>query len=473
MRTAGRSVAIWTWLAFLGLAGSVASLVLLLSDRPAIDLGLALIAVAGAFTGASALLQTRNSRVEPDKLSRELDLLSERLLRLERRALDLPVSAPTVAADIDDLSTDIGLLSGTVASLVDAISDQERELALVRAQVDRDTPLKAPPPPERVSIIPSLFPLPESPQSHLTPPAAEPDRSADAARRSGIEAAFAAGRVELYLQPIVGLPQRRTQLFEASAHLLLAGDALPPTEYLPILTELGLRARLDEVLVERTAAFGANAAAREGSPQLLCNLSPACLNDVRFHAALDRLATDHPAMCRQLILEWPIQVWRDPGPLASRLRRLRDHGFGFAADRMSDRELSPAALAEFGIRFVRVPWDDLVAIDDPASGIATEALVAGLASFGIQVVADRVAREDTVPELIDVGIPLAQGSVFGRPRAARSDGPDLRSPEAREERAAAPATPADRSPEPAAAPEEAGPSSDERKSLRSLLRRAG
>jgi cyclic-di-GMP phosphodiesterase TipF (flagellum assembly factor) len=354
------------------------------------------------------------------------------------------------------------------------MSDQERELALVKAQVDRETPSKAQPAPERVSIIPSLFPIPGSPHPRTTPEAPLSDRSAEAARRAGIEAAFGAGRVELHLQPIVSLPQRRTQLFEASPHLLLAGDALPPAEYLPFLTELGLRARLDEMLLERTAAFAANAGGREGSPQLLCNLSPACLNDVRFHAALDRLATDEPAICRQLILEWPIQVWRDPGPLAPRLRRLREHGFAFAADRMSDRELSPAALAEFGIRFVRVPWDDLVAIGDPASGIATEALVAGLASFGVQVVADRVSREDTVPELIDVGIPLAQGTVFGRARPARSELPEIRLPDANEARAAAPAPPpAERSPEPAPVTDEAGPSSDERKSLRSLLRRAG
>jgi cyclic-di-GMP phosphodiesterase TipF (flagellum assembly factor) len=40
---------------------------------------------------------------------------------------------------------------------------------------------------------------------------------------------------------------------------------------------------------------------------------------------------------------------------------------------------------------------------------------------GIKLVAERVEREDMVPALVELGMPLAQGFVFAAPRAIRAD----------------------------------------------------
>jgi cyclic-di-GMP phosphodiesterase TipF (flagellum assembly factor) len=40
---------------------------------------------------------------------------------------------------------------------------------------------------------------------------------------------------------------------------------------------------------------------------------------------------------------------------------------------------------------------------------------------GIRLVAEHVEREETVPTLIDLGVPLAQGFVFSAPRAVKAD----------------------------------------------------
>ncbi|RDI57872.1 EAL domain-containing protein [Microvirga subterranea] len=47
---------------------------------------------------------------------------------------------------------------------------------------------------------------------------------------------------------------------------------------------------------------------------------------------------------------------------------------------------------------------------------------------GIKLVAERVEREEMVPSLIELGMPLAQGFVFAAPRAIRAEVLDQASP---------------------------------------------
>ena len=48
-------------------------------------------------------------------------------------------------------------------------------------------------------------------------------------------------------------------------------------------------------------------------------------------------------------------------------------------------------------------------------------LAAVLRRAGIQLIAERVEREEIVPDLIDLDVPLAQGFVFAPPRVVRSE----------------------------------------------------
>ena len=63
---------------------------------------------------------------------------------------------------------------------------------------------------------------------------------------------------------------------------------------------------------------------------------------------------------------------------------------------------------------------DVVAPSDMMDG-RVAAIRAALDDAGIELVAERVEDERHVPELIDRGIRLGQGYLFGEPRAARSD----------------------------------------------------
>ena len=124
-----------------------------------------------------------------------------------------------------------------------------------------------------------------------------------------------------------------------------------------------------------------------------------------------------------------------------------------------------------GVRFVKLPADLLIAADQGRGlDIAAADLASVLRRAGIKLIADKVEREEVVPDLIDLDIPLAQGFVFAAPRAVRSDVLGAASP-----REGAPP------PEPAPAPAPAAPApapepparTQERLPFRAFLRRAG
>ncbi|MBV9075898.1 MAG: EAL domain-containing protein [Methylobacteriaceae bacterium] len=492
-----RAGPIWVTIGALALACTVVLTGLLGGLAPA---GIVLAAGLVGALGAGLGLRTGSARKDErsDALAAKLDAIAGRLASLESR-LSTVAARPAVSADLDDVSTDIGVLSGTVANLVETLTAQRRDLARLEARLDQAT--ASPPAPQRheppraapelggprpAAVTPSLLPpADEHRGSHVAAaplqaasgepaPDARPaatqsqDGLSEEARRAALDTALRTGRLELLLQPIVELPQRRPYLVEATAHLRLGPDTLVDIRDVAP-DEPGARTRLDESFVARAALLAANISARGGAGAVLCSLSSASFGDLGFHEALVRIAREAPSVCRSLALAWPLHLWRGPAATAPRFRRLRELGFTLAADRVVDRDLRPASLAELGIRYLGMHWSDLVELDGAADGIATEALVSGLASFGVQVLADGVDREEVVPELIEVGIALAKGVAFGRPR------PDTSPLAARRELPAPGAVLS--APHPATSPGApatvGGEEPEPKRSLRSLLRRAG
>jgi len=100
--------------------------------------------------------------------------------------------------------------------------------------------------------------------------------------------------------------------------------------------------------------------------------------------------------------------------------QLRDRGLVFALDRATDLRLDPLSLADRGVRFVKLPAEMLLAAEAP-HGLDVELhdLAAVLSRAGIKLIAERVEREEDVPDLLDLDVPLAQGFVFSPPRPVR------------------------------------------------------
>ena len=434
-------------LASLGIVGSGVETVALASG------------LGGLAIGLSATRRSLRAERHDARFTDEMEALSRRLVRLEDQVFAQTYGRQPDGAggpDLREMSSDMEALSAGFRSLAEAVSAQDRELSDIRdaARSPRPAavavPVAAPSRPEPAAeapprampsqlgpmpglgergpaflaaldalAVPSFLPQPpvgtlEAAPAPLALPAPEDARSTD--RDAAIRAAMAARRLDPHVAAIVTLPQRRALVHEMLGLLTLADETvLMPDEYRDAIVRLDLVAELDAQLMGHAVeAAGALAASgREGV--IATPLSRRTLVDpVALERAVQAIG-DGPA-AERIIVTLDGADRSLPAAIREVLARLGRRGVGFALTGLDAPPMDGAALAASGIRYVKVPAPRLF---DPAlpdeTASATEAACKALAEHGIRLVASDVGDDAIVPELIDCGVPLAQGYAVAIP----------------------------------------------------------
>lgn len=408
----------------------------------ALTLGALAAGVAGL-----ALTRIATLKARCEKLSGEVDLLSRRLLKVETAAATAaaqprPETAEAaLRAQIEELTVEFGLLSGIVRDLTAVVSTQDSEIASLKARPEARPEIRfepaappqpipaAPPsrppeaavppevPPARPPAPPVAAPRPIPPRPIPPQQAREPEDEAEIIR------AFEGEGLEIHLQPVVTLPQRKVVAYEALARLRIGGRSAEPDAFLPVLERYGRTTELDRRMLQRAAIVTRHLARRGSETTLTYGLSPLSLFEPGLLRELARMAADDPALAG-LVIALPQASWRglDAGqrgllaPLRGRI--------GFSLDRADDLRFDAAELAGLGIGQVKVPAALLLrpARDrGPLSDLAVEDTAPALARTGIRLVATEVGTDADVPDLIDLDVPFAQGSAFAAPRPVRAE----------------------------------------------------
>jgi cyclic-di-GMP phosphodiesterase TipF (flagellum assembly factor) len=413
----------------------------------------------------------------------KVDNLAQRVEQMPMRDVD---AAPARAA-INELTAEVGLLGDLLQQVATTLADHDEQIAAA-AQMRR---APAPAPAPTISAV--VAPDPEAARlARLDALAAERAEAIQAAqlraaeeRAAIISAALAEGKVEVHLQPVVQLPQRKTRGYEALVRLRLDEDTLLlPAEFLSIVEERGFGPTLDALVLTRALAIARHLGGKDGGIFVSCNFSGATWSSPQALVTLSRILDKYREHADHLVVEMPQRVFRalEPSSLGL-LGAMSANGVRFALDQVGDLRLDPAALHDRGIRFVKVPAALLQAEAGGrgSSDIAPADLSALLARASVTLIAEKIEDNPTVADMIELGVTHAQGLVFSPPRPVKPD--VFADPEPA--RQAVP-TPAEALPKPAPrvaaevlgypgaaatapAPQEARP---ERVSFRSVLRRA-
>jgi cyclic-di-GMP phosphodiesterase TipF (flagellum assembly factor) len=330
-------------------------------------------------------------------LSRQLAEFGRRLTTLEGQGQSAADTARTAIAPV---SAELSELGNLVKQLAETVAGHEAALAATRAEPQIETT-------EDASV-----PAGEAPKS-------------DAGREellAQIRGAIDAHRIDMHLQPIVTLPQRKVRYYEALSRLRTEdGHMLPPTEFLEPAAAGGLLGRLDHLLLFRCVQVVRRLLLKNRDIGLFCNISPTTLNDAQYFPQMVQFLEANRVLAPSLLLELRQSAWRDMGPLESEgLATLRELGFRFCMDQTSDLRIEPRDLAERGIRFIKVPAAVLLSRDH-SSDIHAADLSDLLHRHGIELIADHIESENQVVELLDFELKFGQGFLFSPPRPVRAE----------------------------------------------------
>jgi cyclic-di-GMP phosphodiesterase TipF (flagellum assembly factor) len=396
----------------------------------------------------NAISARKNDRLEASNqlanLARGSDDLARQLAEFGRRLSAVEVKVETVvdralataqplAAEIEEMSALVKQLAVSVAMHETAISNtvlavERRAYQAPQAQAAASAaPVAAAPPVAPASLPNSAAAAPVAQAASAPPPI---DRNIPAFAgfdRDGIIAVIRrsidSGRIDLFLQPVVTLPQRKVRYYEALSRLKADnGDLVLADDFLDYAEAGRLMPSLDNLSVVRCVQVVRRLLLKSRDVGLFCNLSSATLTDSSFPRFLEFMEANR-AIAPALVFEFTQSAVRAMGPIEHEsLAALAERGYRFSIDNLTDLRVEARELNERGFRFVKAP---AALLFNRVGLVSTDIHPADfsdlLGRFGIDLIADHIESESTVVDLLDFDVRFGQGILFSPPRPVRAE----------------------------------------------------
>jgi cyclic-di-GMP phosphodiesterase TipF (flagellum assembly factor) len=240
-----------------------------------------------------------------------------------------------------------------------------------------------------------------------------------------VKTAIEENRIDIYLQPMVSLPQRKVRFYEAVTRLRDdKGQMITADDFVGVAEAAGLIGRIDHMVMLRCVQVLRRLMVRNKEVGVFCNIAAATLgNPATFAQCLDFLEANR-ALAPSLVLEFKHATFRNLGPVETEnLAALAQRGYRFSLDHVTDLRIEPRELADRGVRYIKVPAALLLdQRQTSASDIHPSDLSDLLGRFGIDLIAERIEGERSVVDLLDYDVRFGQGFLFAPPRPLRPEG---------------------------------------------------
>jgi cyclic-di-GMP phosphodiesterase TipF (flagellum assembly factor) len=358
-------------------------------------------------------------------LARQVAEFGRRLAAVEGRV----VSANSAGADriqavvgeINELGTLVNKLAASVASHDDMLTSG---VAAPVSRPDHEPP-KGLEPPKGMAFAAEdtgVAPTAVAPAVVAEKPAAS---RSEAQILATVRNAVEQNRIDIYLQPMVTLPQRKVRFYEAVTRLRDDRDEIITADHFVGIAEAaGLIGRIDHMVMLRCVQVLRRLMVRNKDVGVFCNVAAATLGDpAAFAQCLDFLEANR-ALASSFVLEFKQATFRRLGPTETEhLAALAQRGYRFSIDHVTDLRIEPRELADRGVRFIKVPAALLLDQRQAStSDIHASDLSDLLGRFGIDLIAERIEGERAVVDLLDYDVRFGQGFLFAPPRPLRPEG---------------------------------------------------
>ena len=231
--------------------------------------------------------------------------------------------------------------------------------------------------------------------------------------------AIEGNRIDLYLQPIVTLPDRKLRFYDASTRVRTGDDEfMPPGDYLQLAEREHLMPRIDNVMLVKCVQLLRRLGPESRLKGVFCNLSAQSLLDHDFFPELVEFMEENSTLADNLTFQLSQRAVLDIGAdeLAG-LKTLGKLGFVFSLDHVADLDVDFAALRDHFFRYVKIEAKTLLHdMAEARASIPAADMTSYLDRFDLKLIVEKVDDEASLERLMDYGVDLAEGDLFARPR---------------------------------------------------------
>ena len=352
----------------------------------------------------------RRNREELNVMRRQTREIAEDLLNTQTQALQIRQSLEQVGRAgeqrVSQMVAEVKVLQG----LIESFSQKQAEAAFLNGQME-------------IAERPRLVAVEGG--KAVSAPSGEDLRTAEDQEVLGIvHEALRLDRVDVYLQPIVSLPQRKNRYYECFTRIRSEdGTVIGPGQYIEIAEREGLVSAIDNMLLFRCVQLVRRTQRRNYDTAFFCNISRESLSDTGFITDFVDFVSENTDLAPKLFFEFgQADIESAPPITIGNLARLADLGFRFSLDQVRHLNLDLPGLSAKNFRFVKV--DAHFFLNDPDNmgiGIAGSDIKKWLDRDGLDLIVEKIEDEKQLVELLDYGIDFGQGYLFGEPRLSRSD----------------------------------------------------
>ncbi|WP_303978169.1 EAL domain-containing protein [Dongia mobilis] len=397
-------------------------------------------AIAGGFVVMAggllhqATLAKSHSRVQAHSLA-ELNRMLTDILRDQRKLEDdmlqlratLANLATSPQQDVGEVVNEVKVLQTLIEQLYTARTGTPKKIAAKpAAPAPKAAERAAPASPTLAASTPPSAAMPAAPASgsaSLPMPPIAYDLAEDEildALRDGLRE----NGVELALQPVVTLPQRKRRFFECFSRVRISdGRVLTPEQYLDLAERHGLVTAIDNMQLFRCIQTLRRIRKSNASVGFFLNISHHTLADRDFFREFINLMAQNAELAPAIVFEFSQRAMEMADEALLRdLDRLAQLGYRFSLDQVTHFDINPSQLSSHHFRFMKIEAERLIAAARAgALGEDPQEFKRMLDSFAIDLIADHVESEPMLLELLDMHLDYGQGYLFGEPRIARAE----------------------------------------------------
>lgn len=233
-----------------------------------------------------------------------------------------------------------------------------------------------------------------------------------------VNAAVKKDRIDLFLQPIVNLPQRKWRFFETFSRIRIMPDVyMPATRYIELATRQDMMPLIDNLLLLRGLQVIRNTAEGDYNRAYFFNISSLTLNDPKFMGDLVEFIAQNRMLAPQLVFELGQKdlatMSADVLPTLEGLSKL---GCRFSMDQVKDLSFDADYLEARHIRFIKMDAALLLSeLKDDGGLLHLKRMKAELDRNGIDVIVEKIETDRQLLDLLDMEIDYGQGYLFGKP----------------------------------------------------------